>query len=183
MLSGVVVEVVARKAELRRRMRLVRDMIDDRLLRSVSIWSDLAESDAYRSASTVMAFVGVDGEPDTDPLVARLERDGKRLALPSVEDGAIVAREVGDAIVPGPYGIPTPTGPVVDVGEIDLVVVPGLAFTADGGRLGRGGGHYDRFLARLGAGCSSIGVCFAEQVVDDLPVEQHDRPVDRVVIG
>ena len=58
---------------------------------------------------------------------------------------------------------------------------PGLAFTADGRRLGQGGGHYDRFLPRLRAGCVTIGAAFAEQLVDDLPTEPHDVRLDLVV--
>ena len=62
----------------------------------------------------------------------------------------------------------------VDPAELDVVVVPGLAFTLDGRRLGQGGGHYDRFLPRLRPDCVTIGACFAEQLVDDLPREPHD---------
>ena len=62
----------------------------------------------------------------------------------------------------------------MDPRALDVVVVPGLAFTPDGRRLGQGGGHYDRFLPRLRPDCVTIGACFAEQVVADLPTEPHD---------
>ncbi len=62
-----------------------------------------------------------------------------------------------------------------------LVVVPGLAFTPGGHRLGYGGGYYDRFLASLPPSAVTVGVCFHEQLVDDLPLDPHDRPVDLVV--
>ena len=67
----------------------------------------------------------------------------------------------------------------VDPASLDVVVVPGLAFTADGRRLGQGGGHYDRFLRQLRRGCVTIGAAFAEQLVDDLPHEDHDVRVER----
>ncbi len=69
----------------------------------------------------------------------------------------------------------------LDPALLDVVVVPGLAFTPDGHRLGQGGGHFDRFLPRLAARCLRLGVCFREQLVDELPVEPHDVVVDHVV--
>ena len=60
------------KAALRKNMRMVRDMVDDHLMRSVQLWAKVAELEHYERASTVMAFVGFNGEPDTDPLLARL---------------------------------------------------------------------------------------------------------------
>ena len=181
MLSRVTDPVVASKAELRRRMRLVRDIVEDRVLRSVSLWAAVAATEAYEGASTVMAFVAVDGEPDTDSLFARLTRDGKTLVLPALVDDVIVPKLVGAGLVAGPFGVPTPQGEAVPFRALDLVIVPGLAFTGAGDRLGRGGGHYDRFLASLPEACPTIGVCFTEQLVDDLPLESHDRPVGEVV--
>ena len=68
----------------------------------------------------------------------------------------------------------------VDPAELDVVVVPGLAFTPDGRRLGQGGGHYDRFLTRLRPDCVTIGACFVELLLEDLPTEPHDTTVDHV---
>lgn len=65
--------------------------------------------------------------------------------------------------------------------NIDMVVVPGVAFTADGHRLGQGGGWYDRFLADVGDETVTIGVCFTEQVVSAVPQEPHDISVHRVI--
>lgn len=66
---------------------------------------------------------------------------------------------------------------------LDLVVVPGVAFTREGARLGRGRGYYDRYLSRPGLRAFCIGVCFAHQLVDTLPVEPHDRTMDAVCAG
>ena len=173
--------IAASKHELRRRMRLARDLVDDRVLRSAGLWAQLAGTDAYRHATTVMAFVGGKGEPDTESLFARVAAEGKTLVLPSIVDDRVVPRLVGPGLAPGAFGIPEPQGePVAPIG-LDLVLVPGLAFTRDGRRLGQGGGHYDRFLADLPSSCATVGVCFAEQMVDDLPEEPHDRKVGLVV--
>ncbi len=82
---------------------------------------------------------------------------------------------------PGAHGIPAPIGPAVDPTTIDVVVVPGLAFTRDGRRLGQGGGYYDRFLPLLRDDCVTCGVGFAVQIVDDLPSESHDRVLTMVI--
>jgi 5-formyltetrahydrofolate cyclo-ligase len=71
--------------------------------------------------------------------------------------------------------------PVVAVEEIDLIFVPGLAFTRTGGRLGRGGGFYDRFLAGMRPGAMKVGVCFHAQLAGELPMEAHDHEVGVVV--
>jgi 5-formyltetrahydrofolate cyclo-ligase len=160
------------KAALRTRMRQVCELIDDRTLRSVQLWVQLAALPQYESASVVMAFAAMASEPDTDGLFARLERDGKTLVLPRLEHGAIVPALVGQGFRRGQWGIREPDGPAVDPDSIDLVVVPGVAFTLSGDRLGHGKAYYDRFLSGLRA--ATVGACFSEQVVDELPVEAHD---------
>jgi 5-formyltetrahydrofolate cyclo-ligase len=102
-----------------------------------------------------MAFTSLAGEPDTTELLAACAAAGKQTAVP--EDD------------------PDPTWP-------DVVVVPGLAFTAGGDRLGQGGGWYDRFLAGRRADCVTIGVGFREQLVESLPTEPHDVRLDHVVV-
>ena len=158
---------------------MVRDMVDDRLLRSVHLWVQVAALPQYAAATTVMAFVGVKGEPDTDSLFARLAADGKTLVLPRMVDRVLEPALVGDGLVAAPFGLREPTGVSVDPTTIDLVIVPGLAFTSSGHRLGYGGGNYDRFLPQTRA--ATVGVCFSEQLVDAVPLEPHDLPVDVVV--
>jgi 5-formyltetrahydrofolate cyclo-ligase len=170
---------VIEKAALRQRMKSVRDVVADHLLRSVQLWARVAETDEYKRANNVMAFVGFKGEPDTDPLFARLAVDGKRLLLPRVEASGIVVVEGNSPLVASKFGVPEPAGPAIDVSEIDLVIVPGLAFTSAGDRLGYGQGYYDRLLPTVSA--PTIGVCFDDQLVDEMPTTDHDVRVDRVV--
>jgi 5-formyltetrahydrofolate cyclo-ligase len=170
------------KAALRKRMKLVRDMVDDRLMRSVDLWSQLAASHAYQRANTVMAFNGFKSEPDTDPLFARIAADGKRLVLPRIEDGDIVVVDGSGPMATSRIGVTEPQGPPLPIDLVDLVIVPGLAFTLDGYRLGYGGGFYDRFLPKCRQlAVPDVGVCFLEQVVDELPTEPHDVRVQLVI--
>ena len=167
------------KAALRERMKMVREMVEDHLIRSVQLWAKVADLDDYKRAANVMAFVSFKGEPDTDPLFARLAVEGKRLLLPRVEASGIVVADGASPLVASKFGVQEPTGPALDVGEIDLIIVPGLAFTPDGDRLGYGQGYYDRLLPTVPA--VSVGVCFADQLVDELPLTEHDVRVGSVI--
>jgi len=87
-------------------------------------------------------------------------------------------------LVIGPYGVYQPEvskDSLVNPEEIDLFIIPGLAFDAKGNRLGRGQGYYDRFLARIPRYIPRVGVAFRFQMVDDLPCDKHDQPVNRLV--
>ena len=167
------------KTALRRRMRMVREIVDDRLVRSVQLWAAVAALPEYAVAQSVMAFNGFTSEPDTDPLFARVAADGKRLLLPRIEHGAIVVVDADGPMAVSRIGVSEPQGPALPLDVVDFVIVPGLAFTLDGYRLGYGGGFYDRFLPQLTA--PNVGVCFTEQILDALPVEPHDVRVQQVI--
>ena len=93
---------------------------------------------------------------------------------PDIADVALFCDDVGLSWL---YPPTSPEDPCLS--GVDLVFVPGLAFTRDGARLGRGGGYFDRFLSRFEG--TSVGVCFQEQVLDELPEEDHDQRVDHVI--
>jgi 5-formyltetrahydrofolate cyclo-ligase len=161
-------DVQQRKRELRTRMREVRRTIaadgPDRLARSVRIWERIVGATELAPPSRVLLFEGLPTEPDTNPWFEWCRAHDVTAFAPAV-DGPDLRVEPGD----------------LDPALLDVVVVPGLAFTADGRRLGQGGGHYDRFLPRLRPGCRTVGAAFAEQLVDDLPTEDHDVRLDLVV--
>ena len=123
-------------------------------------------------------------DPDEVTLDALIEDPpaGWRVLLPRVEDGdlVVVPHDPGAPLVDGFRGIREPAGAPIDPREVDVVVVPGVAFTAEGGRLGRGAGMYDRLLPRTG-GALRIGVCLEPFVRGRLPVEPHDAVVDVLV--
>lgn len=129
-------------------------------------------------------FLRTADEPATDEVLARWAST-RRVVLPRVEGDAMrfyACRP--DALVFGAFGILEPQGErPCPAGEIDLVVCPGMAFTADGRRLGRGRGYYDRYLGDPAFRGFRVGVCYAHQLVDDLPVEPHDVRMDRVITG
>lgn len=117
-----------------------------------------------RPGLQTMLFESLPTEPDTSVWLADARGRRWTVHVPEVDGPAL-------RVMPGD----------VDPGDLDVVVVPGVAFTVDGHRLGQGGGHYDRFLLRLRPDCLTIGVCYAEQLVDAVPLEPHDVAVDVVV--
>jgi len=142
------------KPELRSAMRAMRRSLTDRADRSARLWDHVRSIDAVGTAGRILLFTSIDGEPETSGFAAWCAAHGAITAVPE------------DAV--------EPSWPQV-------VVVPGLAFTAAGERLGQGGGWYDRYLATVQPGCVTVGVCFEEQLVEALPIEPHDVRVDHVV--
>lgn len=173
------------KQRMRTEMRRVRAAIADRPTRSRAIWTALIDSlkSSTLRGLNVLAYVSVGSEPSTDALLETLWELGAVVHLPRVEGDEMVAvrHDPGIGLVTGAFGIPAPVGPPADPRLIDLVVVPGIAFTRTGQRLGQGGGFYDRFLSLVRTDCDVVGVCFAEQIVESLPFEAHDRQMSRVV--
>lgn len=135
-------------------MRTLRRSLPDRAERSEELWRHLIALPPVAVAETVLVFTPVLGEPETRSLLVWCAATGRLAAVPEADVD--------------------PTWP-------DVVVVPGLAFTAAGERLGQGGGWYDRYLAQVRDDCTMIGVCFAEQILDTLPVEAHDVTMDHIV--
>ena len=140
---------------------------------------------AFGRARTVALFCSLADEPDTGAVLRR-GSDAKRLAVPRVEGETMrFCRYDPAAMRPGAFGIeePGPEAETCDPAEIDLVLVPGVAFSPDGRRLGRGRGYYDRYLAQAGVRAVKIGVCFAHQLTEEVPAEPHDVRMDGVIAG
>jgi len=136
-----------------------------------------------RRAATVAAYVSLDGEPGTGPLLDTLADAGKRVILPVLlPDGDLDWAAYGgpDSLAPASRGLLEPTGRRLGpdaVATADAVLVPGLAVDADGVRLGRGGGSYDRALGRVPVGTFTCVLLYEDEVGVPVPVEPHDRPV------
>ena len=142
----------------------------------------LAESPEFARCRRLAVYSAL---PDEVPLTALLERAaaaGKRVLFPRVDArGGLELAEEGDRLVPGRYGVPAPRpeNPPVELAPDDLLLLPGVAFTRAGARLGRGGGHYDRLLRAISA--PAFGLAFELQIEPALPLEEHDQRVRAVV--
>ena len=170
--------IAQRKAELRRKAAALPKADVPHLLER------FLQLPRVREADTVMVFCGVGREPDTDGLIRALLEQGKRVALPvCLPQRKMEARSITDfsQLEPNRYGIPEPDGmcPIVPAEEIGAVLVPNLLCDREGYRLGYGGGYYDRWLA--GYHGFTVAVCPADRLVDELPRDRYDVPVQLLI--
>jgi len=154
--------------------------------RSVRACERLLALDEYARAESVMLYAPISGEVNCRPVAVRAWEDGKTVLLPRVSwrhrhMEAVPVHSLDHPVVETRHGLREPEGKHVPIEGIDLVVVPGLAFDRLGNRLGRGGGFYDRFLARQGLAAHACGLAFSVQVVRELPVHPNDYPVKVLV--
>lgn len=179
-------DVQARKDRLRRLVLGRRARLDpaERAARGDALLTRLMALPEVAAAPTVCAFVSFSSEVPTEPLLRALLGSGKRLLIPYVaEDGDLRASPISslDELAPGYRGILEPRARMpVAAGAADVIVCPGVAFDARGGRLGYGGGFFDAFL-RAAPNRPRIGICFELQVVEEVPMAGHDERVDAVV--
>lgn len=137
----------------------------------------------YRAAKRVLCYASLIGEVRTESLNARILSDGKELLLPRVTGkGAMEAVRVTDlsALRPGKLRIPEVENAETQPPEgIDIALVPGIAFDRFGGRIGFGGGYYDRFLPQTGA--LRVGLAFGMQLVENTFALEHDQKMDLLI--
>ncbi|MCC5823731.1 MAG: 5-formyltetrahydrofolate cyclo-ligase [Planctomycetes bacterium] len=164
---------------------------DRRAEASTAVRGHLAASGLWARSRVVMLFAADETEPDLDALIALGTEQGKVVCLPEVDWAGkrLVPRAVGSVqdLEAGRHGIRVPGAwcAAVPPESVDLMVVPGVGFTRDGVRVGRGGGFYDRFLGGLADEGSSrvitVGACFGVQLVKRAPADRHDRRMDGLV--
>ena len=165
------------KQAFRRQVRLAPRQVDEeRLCR------EILHSQWFQNAGSVMAYAAIPPEAELRPVLEAALEQGKRLLLPRCDsDGIMTARLVRSLteLQAGAYGIlePAPDAPIVPASEIDLILVPGLAFDRCGRRMGRGKGYYDRYLT--GYAGKTVGICTL--LVPEVPTERLDRPMDAVI--
>jgi 5-formyltetrahydrofolate cyclo-ligase len=162
----------------------------ERLQNSRVIKDKLFSSDEYRHARTILFYASFAGEVDTSEMMRQAQRQSKTIVLPVISESQkkITPSQVLDLnceLEIGPYGVLHPKKSCfrpVDLDDIDLVIVPGVAFDKKGNRLGRGKGYYDRLLKNIPPHIPTVGLAFAFQILDTLPqLAEHDCPVKKVI--
>ena len=177
------------KTQIRAEMKAFLGTIDaeNRHRRSLDACAFLAATKEFRNAQTIMMFLSLEVEVETATLAVKAWAEGKSIAVPRVDwEGQrmdpleIKSLDVG--MRTARQGVREPVdGRVVPLDSIDMVVVPGLAFDRRGYRVGRGRGFYDRFLAQRGFQGVRCALCFHEQLIEEVPRESHDIPMDLIV--
>ena len=185
----------AAKKELRKRMRALRGRIepDDRDRYSLSLCRRILERGDVASAmagrGTFAVYLASPEEIDLSALIAELHSRGCRIAVPAWSAAEktyeLLELRPGGCLVEGPHGILEPCregARKIPMSEPAVWIVPGLAFTPAGDRLGYGGGWYDRFLRQSSDGAVSLGAAYPFQVVERLPREIHDIRLSGIVV-
>jgi 5-formyltetrahydrofolate cyclo-ligase len=175
----------ARKRAVRRAAVERRDLLGEgeRSAKSGRIVERALALPEVGAARTVMVFWSFGSEVQTSALIERLHEAGKHVVLPRIADGemAAVAYAPGDPVTATSFGAMEPAGAdVVPAEDVDVVIVPGVAFDRRGRRVGYGGGFYDRLLSRVPS-VAAIAIAFAVQLVDEVPQGRSDRRVDAIV--
>ena len=162
---------------------------DDRRRKSEAIRRKVFRLTAFRRARTVCCYVALSYEVQTWRLIEEMLSRGKRVVVPVVRPRTkrLQLSEVRDPmreLAKGSFGVWQPTPRAlrpVPVRDLDLVLVPGLAFDRRGHRLGHGHGYFDRFLARMPKTTPTVGLAFRFQLLDRLPVASHDHAVQTIL--
>lgn len=180
--------VDAGKAALRKRLITARAQLPESFRNDAGrlIRDSLLSLPELGAAGTVAAYYSVGSEPPTGSLIYALWKRGSYVVLPVLlPDGDLdwASYEGPDSLVPGRFGLLEPTEArrgADTVSRADVVLVPALAVSVSGQRLGRGGGSYDRALARVGPQVPTIALLYDDELLPSVPVAAHDRPVRAV---
>ncbi len=178
---------------LRKECLADRDLQDpsQRQKKSQEIQAQLLRQPFINKASHLFIYVHFRSEVETLALIEHCLAQGKKVSVPVTlrKESRLLAVQITDPgcqLVPGCFGIPEPTKEqiaraMIDPADIDAVVVPGSVFDALGGRLGYGGGYYDRFLPQEAPQARRIGLAYALQIVKQVPMEPHDQYMDMII--
>ncbi len=178
------------KRELRKSIIAKRDMLPGavRAAMSLVITNKITGLDRYRMAEVVLAYMNFGSEFETEGFVRQVLEDGKALLLPKLRNDRSgldlhFVTDLEDGLEAGTWGIREPRGgdSIEDFSLIDFILVPGVAFSRSGARLGYGGGFYDRLLVNKRSDAASIVAAFSLQMVDEIPLEGNDIPVDAII--
>lgn len=173
------------KTELRRVIREKKRAMTEEMIvsKSQALARLLFQTDAYKTAETIYGYLPYNQEVRTVPILRQALLDGKKVAVPKCygDEMRFIYLDDLSAVEKGYAGIPEPVadGPVAH-DETALVLMPGLAFDTVGHRIGYGGGFYDRYLSRE-PGHPTVALCYDFQMVENLPAEAFDIPVELVL--
>lgn len=161
---------------------------EDREKKSSLIKEKLFKTKVFKNAKIVMFFISFGGEVNTKDMINEAIKLGKKIAVPVCGKNRLIkpcmlSKKI--SLIPGFYGIPEPAiKRFVNLKNLDLVIVPGLAFDRKGHRLGRGKGYYDTLLGEIASyKAVSIGLAFDFQILPSIPLTPQDKKVDKIIFS
>lgn len=180
-------EIKLLKAEIRKTVRAKRKTLEQAEIAEKSrlVCEKVIKTEAFLKANLILAYMSARNEIDAGYITENAAALGKSVAFPlCAEDGGLklFVPDTPDCFRKGSYGISEPDAlrsKEVFPEDLDLIIVPAIAFTREGQRLGQGGGYYDRLLVKTPA--VTIGIGYDFQLFDKLPTESHDRALDYII--
>lgn len=177
-----------RKQDIRKIIKRKREEIDKQIKKELDlrIMNNFFNSDYINKSNVIFIYVNMESEINTVDIITRLLNMGKRIAVPKVLPGnkemvALEIKSLSDLNESGAFGILEPDITKKDVGdEVDLIILPGLAFDKRGYRIGYGGGFYDRFLQRYN-NVKRVSLCYNFQIIENIPEEDFDEAIDIII--
>jgi len=179
------------KATVRHGILVARDALtrDERQVKSSAIGLKLLEQADYIGSGTILFYLNFRSEAATRTMIGAALTAGKKVLLPKVDRKAhrlklFEVKDLGADLEAGYMGIYEPVEGLARPAspeEADLVIMPGVGFDGNGRRLGYGGGYYDRLIETLRPDAKLIALAFDAQVVEEIPAEEHDKKVDKII--
>lgn len=171
-------EIKAKRKLFYENNKELKDRYDDELI------EELINDEQYKKAKNIFCYIGMNEEINTKRFIERALKDEKNISVPKVikkhEMKAINISSLNDLVEVPPFGILEPRDCENVMKDIDLIIVPGLAFDNNGGRLGYGGGFYDAFLEK-NSKAQTIALCYYFQLLEYIPMEEHDIRVKKII--
>ncbi|MEQ1526548.1 MAG: 5-formyltetrahydrofolate cyclo-ligase [Gallionella sp.] len=181
------------KQQIRQGIIALREQLSPevRVAHSAAITERLLQLPSYQHANVVLGYMNFGAEFDSSAWAKQVLADGKRLALPKVNRQTnqldlYWVEDLASQLAAGVWGIPEPVAERCErlntLNEVEFALLPGVAFTRSGARLGYGGGFYDKLLAQIEHRPTLVAAAFGLQVVEDMPQEATDVKIEWVVI-
>ena len=168
------------KKELRKEIIYLRDNLEDRYNKSMIIKNKIMNLDIYKNSKVIALYSSMKSEVDTKELIKESLELGKKVLLPRIlNKNKMIFIEINNDTnyERNTFGVLEPIG--IEEKNIDLMIIPGVAFDKDNNRLGYGRGYYDKYLKDKDL--YKIGICFHEQLVDNIEVDEHDIKMDLII--
>ncbi|MDO4534690.1 MAG: 5-formyltetrahydrofolate cyclo-ligase [Clostridium perfringens] len=177
-----------RKQDIRKIIRRKREELNKEIKKELDlrIMNNFFQSGYIDKSNVIFIYVNMDSEINTVDIITKLLEMGKRVAVPKVIPGskemvALEIKSLSDLNESGAFGILEPDITKKNVGdEVDLIILPGLAFDKRGYRIGYGGGFYDRFLEKYNK-VKRLSLCYNFQIIENIPEEDFDEAIDTII--
>lgn len=172
------------KRQIRKEIKKLKELVpdEDKLSKSYAIFSEVEKLDVFKSSETLLLYWSMPDEVNTHDFILKWTQT-KRILLPVIHDEYLALKQfsgINNMIIGSGIGIPEPKGPFFDkYDEIDLIIVPGVAFDKNNNRLGHGKAYYDKLLPKVNA--YKLGVCFDFQLLDNIPATSLDVKIDKII--